>query len=161
MKLDWFQILLELFITFLGFLLAIWSGRISDGIKVKHDKDELRRMIKEELKKIYEDLNEINEEMLDVQPLRIPLWESAINTGQLSLLDFLTREKLFRVYNAIKEFNSWSLIHTGYYFEKETQNKLLIQELRKIKEELLKSDSNNKDAGILGALEILERKGDK
>ena len=161
MSIDWFQIILELFITVLGFFLAIWSGRITDIIKARSDTKELKRLIKEELKKINDDLKKFNEKTLDVQPLRIPLWESAINTGQLSLLDFVTREKLFRVYNTIKEFNSWCLIHTNYYFEKGKQNELLIQELSRIKGELLKDDSDDSDLSILGAIRILKEKGEE
>lgn len=161
MSIDWFQIALELFVTVLGFFLAIWSARVTDIIKARSDTKELKRLIKEELKKINDDLKNFNEKTLDVQPLRIPLWESAINTGQLSLLDFVTREKLFRVYNTIREFNSWCLVHTNYYFEKGKQNELLIQELSRIKGELLKDDSDDSDLGILSAIRILKEKGEE
>lgn len=139
-NIDWFDVIFQLFITGLGFAFALWSARWLDGVKEKKDKQELKRLLKEELSNILDVLTRLNVELLDVQPLKIPLWESVINTGQISLLDFETRKILFGVYGKIKEYNSWCLIYTNYYFEKNKKNDLLLNELKKIKSELIGSD---------------------
>lgn len=156
-SIDWIQLLLDLFVTFLGFGLAILGERITDRINAHRSAKELKILLKEELEKVFYDLKKYNEETLDVQPLKIPSWESAINIGQVSLLDFDTRNTLFRIYNSIKEFNSWCLVHTNYYFEKGKKNRLLITEIIRIKKELL-SDLNDNNLSISYAIKILERR---
>lgn len=155
---DWIQVTIDLFVTFFGFALAILGGRATDWYKTRKETKELKKLIKEELRKVYDELESFNEETLDVQPLKIPSWESAINTGQVSLFDFVTRNKLFCVYNTINEFNSWCLVHTNYYFKKGMKNKLLIKELNKIKKGLLCNESNESASSISSAIEILERR---
>lgn len=154
---DWIQVVIDLFVTFFGFGLAMLGERLTNWLKIRSDTKMLEKLVKEELKKILCDLENFDLETLDVQPLKIPLWESAISTGQVSLFDFTTRNKLFLVYNAINEFNSWCLVHTNYYFEKGQKNKLLIKELNQIKKKLLGIDSNESDLSINSAIEILER----
>lgn len=156
---DWVQVAIDLFVTFFGFGLAIIGERVTDWFKTRNDTRELKKLLRVELEKIYNDLKKFNEETLDVQPLKIPSWESAINTGQISLFDLITRNKLFCVYNAINEFNSWCWIHTNYYFEKGKQNKLLIKELNHIKRKLLNNESDESDLSIRNAIQILERGG--
>lgn len=134
---DWTSILLELFAAFLGFGLAILGERITDKINTRNAIKEQKKLLKEELEKVLNDLKAYNIETLDVQPIKIPVWDSAINTGQVSLFDFNTRNILFRTFNFINEFNSWCLIHTNYFFEKGEKNQLLIKEIGRIKEELL------------------------
>lgn len=153
---DWIQVVIELFVTFFGVGLAILGERMTDWFKNRKDTRELKKLVKEELKKVYNELENFSEETLDVQPLKIPLWESAVNTGQVSLFDFATRNKLFHVYNTINEFNSWCKIHTNYYFEKEKQNRLLIKTLNQMKNELLSNNLNESDSSINSAIEILE-----
>lgn len=154
---NWTQVAIDLFVTFVGVGLAIIGERITNWIKIRRETRELKKLIKAELEKIFNDLKNFNEETLDVQPLRVPSWESAVNIGQVSLFDIVTRNKLFCVYNTINEFNSWCLIHTNYYFEKGQQNKLLIKELNNIKKKLLSNESHESDSSIKGAIEILER----
>lgn len=156
---NWAQVAIDLFVTFLGFGLAILGERLTDWLKTHSDTIALKKLIKEELKKVLNDLESFSEETLDVQPLKIPSWESAINTGQVSLFDFTTRNKLFLVYNTINEFNSWCLVHTNYYFEKGNQNKLLIKEINKIKNRLLSNRKNESNFSISSAIEMLERGG--
>lgn len=158
---DWIQLIFEIVGTILGFGLAIWGERIADRIKARNDANLLRRLIVEELKKVYEDLNMFNEKTLDIQPLKIPSWESIINTGQVSLFDLEMREKLFRVYNTIREFNSWCLVHTNYYFQNEQRNQLLIKELNRIKRELLSEESNDKTPSVSDLIAKLTTKGRK
>lgn len=155
---DWIQVAIDLFVTFFGFALAIIGGKLTDWIKTRNDTIALEKLIKEELKKILHDLEKFNEETLDVQPLKIPSWESAINTGQVSLFDLDVRNKLFLVYNTINEFNSWCLIQTNYYFENGQNNKLLIKELKQIKKKLLGIEPDKSDLSISSAIEILERR---
>ncbi len=156
---DWTQVAIDLFVTFFGFGLAIFGERVTDWLKTRSDIRELKNLIKEELKKVLNDLENFSEETLDVQPLKIPSWESAINTGQVSLFELTIRNKLFRIYNTINEFNSWCLVHTNYYFEKGEQNKLLIKEINRIKEKLLGNDPNERDLSISIAIEMLEGGG--
>ncbi len=156
---DWTQVSIDLFVTFFGFGLAIFGERVTDWLKTRSDIRELKNLIKEELKKVLNDLENFSEETLDVQPLKIPSWESAINTGQVSLFELTVRNKLFRIYNTINEFNSWCLVHTNYYFEKGEQNKLLIKEINRIKEKLLGNDPNERDLSISIAIEMLEGGG--
>lgn len=156
---DWIQVAIDLFVTFFGFGLAIFGERLTDWLKTRSDTMALKKLIKEELKKVLNDLENFSEETLDVQPLKIPSWESAINTGQVSLFDFTTRNKLFLVYNTINEFNSWCLVHTNYFFEKGNQNKLLIKEINKIKIKLLSNGQNESDSSISSAIEMLESGG--
>lgn len=153
---DFVQIVIELFVTFLGFALAIIGERITVYIKSRSDAKELKILIKEELENVYIDLKQFDEGTLDIQPLTISSWDSACNTGQLSLLNFTTRDKLFRVYNNIKEFNSWCLVQTNYYFEKEKLNVMLIEELRRIKKDLLKDNYDDEDLSILKVIKMLE-----
>lgn len=134
---DWASILLELFAAFLGFGLALLGERITDKINTHNAIKEQKKLLKEELEKVLNDLKAYNIETLDVQPIKTPVWDSAINTGHVSLFDFDTRNILFRTYNFINEFNSWCLIHTNYFFEKGDKNSMLIKEIGRIKNELL------------------------
>lgn len=146
------QVLTDLFVTFFGFGLAILGERVTEWIKKRNDAKELKKIILEELKKVFNDLSAFREEMLEVQPLKIPSWDSALNTGQVSLFDFPTRNKLFYIYNTINEFNSWCLVHTNFYFEKERKNELLITEINKIKKKLLEES----DVNISSMIDMLE-----
>lgn len=154
---DWFDVVFQLFITGLGFAFALWSARWLDNLKEKKDKIELKRLLKDELSNIRTILEELNVELLDVQPLKIPLWESVINTGQISLIDFETRELLFKVYGKIKEYNSWCYIYTNYYFEKKEKNVLLLRELTKIKSELINAVDASNNARTVSITEVIEK----
>lgn len=157
MNIDWMQVLIDLLVTCFGFGLALVGERWTERLRARREANELKKLIKEELEKILEDINKFNENALDVQPLKIQSWESAINTGQVALLDVQVRNKLFHVYNTINEFNAWCSIHTNYYFEKGQQNRLLIKELNRIKKNLLSIGVNKSDSDINGAIEILEK----
>lgn len=154
-EIDWGQAILDLLATFLGFGLAILGEKITDKRKTRIATKELRELIIEELKKLYSEVAVFNVETLDVNPLKIPSWKSAINTGQLSLFSFETRKRLFSVYNMIEEFNAWCRVHTNYYFEQGKQNELLIKEIDRIKTNLLNSNSEE-NSSIGNVIKILE-----
>lgn len=151
-NIDWFDVFFQLFITVIGFVFAIWSAKWLDKQKEKKDSRDLKRLLMEELKEVREELSTYNVEMLETQPLKIPMWESVIYTGQLYLVDFRTREVLFRVYNTIKEFNSWALIYTNYYFEKGIKNSLIINALKELQKELLNNQESTSESKIISIL---------
>ena len=134
---DIFDIFFQLFITICGFIFALWNERRLEEKKNKKDTIELKKLLKDELQRILESLETLNVSYLESQPIKTPMWESVINTGHLSLLDFSTREALFRVYNRIKEYNSWANIYTNYYFDKNEQNEAILNELEEIRDSLL------------------------
>ena len=155
-EIDWFDVCFQLFITIVGFVFALWSARLIDEQKNKKDAIKLKRLLSEELKNVGCFLSSYNVELLEPNPLKTPMWESVINTGQLSLLDFETRETLFRVYNKIREFNSWALIYTNYFFEKEKKHEKILEELKEIKTELLNNEKKSNENTVSSISTVID-----
>lgn len=156
---DIFDILFQLFITVCGFIFALWNERRHEEKKNREETAELKKLLKDELQRIQKLLEKLDVTYLESQPIKIPMWESVISTGHLALLDFSTREELFRVYNRIKEYNSWANIYTNYYFEKGEMNQLVLNELVEIKKSLLGEISSDKEGSesidISNVIELL------
>lgn len=141
-NIEWSDFVLEMIATLVGFALALWGEKLISNAQTRQTKKELKRLFTEELTNVAKKLEKWNSSELDIHPLDIPSWEAAINAGQTSLLDQTTKQRLFIVYNNIREFNSWSLIYTNYYFEKEKKNALLNNQLNELQHALLKDETS-------------------
>lgn len=141
-NIEWSNFVLDMIATLVGFALALWGEKLVANSQTRQTKKELKRLFIEELTNVAEKLEKWNSSELDIHPLDIPSWEAAINAGQISLLDQITKQRLFIVYNNIREFNSWSHIHTNYYFEKEKKNTLLNNQLNELQQALLKDETS-------------------
>ena len=89
-------LLLELVVTFSGVFLAFMLDRVIDWRKAQHTKKEL-------LKNISCELNSLKESLTgDAYELYPDVWDSAVASGQLQLLDSDQLKKLTKVYGKIK-----------------------------------------------------------
>jgi hypothetical protein len=89
-------LVLELSVTFFGVFLAFMLGRLIDWKKEQQAKKEL-------LKNLSCELNEIKKGLTgDAYRLYPDVWDSAVSSGQLDLLDSEQLSKLTKVYRIIK-----------------------------------------------------------
>jgi hypothetical protein len=89
-------IVLELAVTFLGVFLAFMLDRLIDWKKRQHSKKDL-------LKNLSCELNELKKSLTgDAYKLYPDIWDSAVSSGQLELLDSDQLSKLTNVYRKIK-----------------------------------------------------------
>jgi hypothetical protein len=89
-------LVLELSVTFFGVFLAFMLDRLIDWRKEQHTKEEL-------LKNLSCELNELKKSLTgDVYRLFPDVWDSAVSSGQLDLLDSEQLSKLTKVYRIIK-----------------------------------------------------------
>ncbi len=147
---DWSQFVPEVIATFLGFGLALFGQWLWERFKDKSDAKNLKKRIASELKRIKNELNNI--EGIYVEPLKIPIWDTCISTGNFKVLDVELQEKLALVYSIIREYNSWSLMQSNYYFENKNINNALDEELKRLKCVLL----GNVDASVDNVTKSLE-----
>lgn len=141
-NIEWSDFVIEMIATLVGFALALWGEKLIANAQTRQTKKELKKLFTEELTNVAKRLEKWNSSELDIHPLDIPSWEAAISAGQISLLDQITKQRLFIVYNNIREFNSWSHIHTDYYFEKEKKNTLLTNQLNELQQALLMDETS-------------------
>ena len=153
---NWNGFLPSMIATFIGFVLALLGQWGFGHIKEYKASKQLKERIARELVRIKSDLEVFVSIALDVHPLKTPVWNAAINAGQISLLAGKNREQLFLVYNAIQEFNSWCLVQTNYYFEKGRYNDLLTNELHNLKAELLNDEYSEFGRSIVDILRNLD-----
>ena len=65
MNIDWMQVLIDLLVTCFGFGLALVGERWTERLRARREANELKKLIKEELEKILEDINKFNENALE------------------------------------------------------------------------------------------------
>lgn len=159
MCIEWTSFILDLitsvFGSLLGFGFALWAERLVDNYKANADSKAIKKLLIEELKACDDSLRTLDVNSLDIQPLKISLWEGLSHSNQLSLLDVETRADLFNVYNIMTEINSWSHVHTKYYFEKGKTNDLLITEIDRLRNKLLGNDETKTASMIDKAISCL------
>lgn len=125
---DWSGFIPTMIATFVGFILAIVGTWIYDSIKEKDERKSLVIDLKNELWKIRADLNSIFEEdqcaetannkILRINPLKCYIWNAALSTGKITLLDKKNwYSDLLKIYNIITDFNEWQLLKTTKILE--------------------------------------------
>lgn len=135
---DWTQFWPSMIATFVGFALALFGEFAFEKIKSHRDAKSLLIRIRTELGEIQDDLTNWHAALIGCQPLKTPVWDEAINAGQVSLLDKNARKEFFNIYKQIQGFNSWSEEQTKYYFEHNANlNCAISSELEKEKISLL------------------------
>ncbi len=135
---DWSQFWPSMIATFVGFALALIGEFAFEKIKSHCDAKSLLTRIQIELGEIKADLERWHPALIGCQPLKTPVWDEAINAGQVSLLDKNKRKEFFKIYKQIQGFNSWSEEQTKYYFEHNANlNSAISSELEKEKTSLL------------------------
>ena len=142
---DWAQFWPSMIATFVGFVLALLGEFAFEKIKSQCNAKSLLVRIKTELGEIRNELNNWHDALIGCQPLKTPVWDEAINVGQVSLLGKEERKEFFKIYKQIQGFNSWSEEQTKYYFghngnlnpaisfELEKEKASLLEQLCKIK----------------------------
>ena len=159
MCIDWSSFLPDMissiFGSLLGFGLALLGERLVDNYKTRADAKEIKKLLIEELKACNSSLQGLDAKSLDVQPLKLSSWEGISHSNQLSLLDVNTRAVLFDVYNIMAELNSWSYVHTKFYFEKGERNVLLVSEITSLRNKLLGEDKTSAESMIDKAISCL------
>ena len=149
---SWDQFIPSIIATILGVFLPFLIQSKIEKYKEKkeHNKFVLQKKrecnamllrINEELKSISKKLCDVQDNTIEQNPLKTMVWNEALNTGLLPLMDTEIRRELFRVYEIISEFNSWTVVKTNFYFQHyndETRtDKTLDAEIERLKEELL------------------------
>jgi hypothetical protein len=95
-NINWITAILELAITFSGVFLAFTFDRIIDRRKENHAKKDL-------LRNLCFELNELKSKLTGAAYRLYPdIWDSAIASGQLSLLSSEQITKLTKVYSLVK-----------------------------------------------------------
>lgn len=148
MNTDWSEFWPSMIATFAGFVLALLGQLLFERAKERSDAKELLARIVQELTVVKGALMDINSTQVQIDPLNTPAWDAAISAGQVSLLKPKLREKFFLVYDAIREFNSWNLVQTNYYFSNMVINDQIKQEIEKIKKELLCTEQKKQSRSI-------------
>ena len=118
---DWSQFLPDLIATFIGFLLALvgelWLENYFDRKRNKKNANSLLIRLNDELNDAINLLGNIKQNTLNQNPIKTLVWDEAINSGLVSILDTDIRIPLYSIYKEIDEFNSWCNIKTNWYFE--------------------------------------------
>ncbi len=134
---DWSQFWPSIIATFAGFLLALFGQWLWERYKDEKESKALQKRLKVELEIAENVLSQYHKGIIDLRLIKTPVWDEAIHAGKISLLKMEIRSKLFVVYNAIDEFNSWCAAKTKYYITNGTHNEKLCDELEKQKGRLL------------------------
>jgi hypothetical protein len=145
---DWTQFWPSMIATFFGFILALIGQWFLGRRKERAEAKALVDRIKQEFNRIISVLSDIKITQAQIDPLKTPVWDAAINAGQISLLDAELREDLFSIYNAIREFNSWNAVQANYYFDNSKPNPQLMNEIEKLRAELLDEEATATNTSI-------------
>lgn len=106
---DWSQFLPSLIATLVGFGLALLGEWIVRSISKKVQAKDLKRQLSNEVENILKKIDELekNTMLSEDNPLRIPVWKTAISSNSLNVLDKTTRSVFMRLYDNIEAYNSW------------------------------------------------------
>lgn len=149
---------LDLFVTTIGFLLALFGEAAYGKIKELEDARQCINDIKKELIDIKEVIQKVNpEKNIYIDPIKTPIWDGITNTNKIQLLVKLQQynkkkkndegiwyKNIFLVYNQIKEFNKWCNLLTNLIVEQGTNNnytQAIINELKNMKENIFLKNS--------------------
>lgn len=144
---DWSQFFPSVIATFIGFVLAILGMWIYDSIRKFFERKNLREDIRNELLRIQEVLKTIekedniakgnNSKILRINPLKCYIWDSAISTNRISLLNKLScYSELLSIYDTINDFNQWQLLKSNKILEGIDVHAINIH-LEELKEQLI------------------------
>jgi len=117
---DWSQFLPDLIATFIGFLLALSGERMYDKYKDWRESKEIAKLFIAELENmstiVVRTANTSDKSWIN--PIKTPTWDSAVSSKSIALLArFSWYNKLFELYDAIKDYNSWHNLRTNLFFE--------------------------------------------
>lgn len=113
----------SVFSTFLGVILALVGERFYDKYKNKEESKNLKKAFHTEMENIIKIIEKIKSkpDLIWLNPIKIPIWESTVSTNQLSLIcTEAWYPDLLSLYDEIKDYNEWQLLRTKlYYYDKE------------------------------------------
>ncbi len=116
---DWSDFGSSLLATFIGVLLALAGERLYDCYKDWREGVNLIKMFQRELSTTKDIIEKVNSatNMTWINPIKVPIWESVINTNRISLLSsHMWYSDLLSLYDDIKDYNEWHLIRTKQYY---------------------------------------------
>ena len=172
---DWTQFLSGLVATIIGTIIGIFGPFYLKSINDRRNKRnraiQCLHDIKKELMGINEQFGAIKDTDIYISPIKIPVWDSLINTNEIQLLYMLKTKllnttdltkQIFQIYDLIGEYNLWWNMYTqgavvGARAQKDLSSiKAFIETSKTI---LLSEDANDKEypKSIKFTLEIIEK----
>lgn len=134
MKTDWSSFWPSMIATFVGFALALFGQWLFETLKGKSDAKNLKDKIYNEIGLIKDALDSLPIGGTIVKnPLKTPIWDSAVSGGMVSKLDQSLRKKFLDMYDIIEEFNSWFSTDADYYILHATHNQQILDRLQTLK----------------------------
>ena len=119
---DWSQFLSELVATIVGIFGPFYLQFLSEQKRKRNNAIKYLCDIKKELIDINRQLTSIKETDIYLNPVKIPVWDSLINTNEIQILSTLNKKKqsntiyitkqLFQTYDLINEYNLWWNMYT-------------------------------------------------
>ncbi len=146
------DVAIEIFASFAGFGLALLADAISDGIKENNERIQLLSNIKDEMIKVKTDINEIQQNLCWINPIKTPYLKSSIHTQKIALLSKspyeLIHKQLLDLEDLIDDYNAWhnlltqGIVYSGNNSINITDNILLIKDRICLSIDLLIVDFN-------------------
>ena len=97
----------------------------------------LKEQLRNEINENQKYLQIVNVKNLNVSPLISYIFDVAVNTGELLLLDDELKKRLLNYYEQVQVFNLWSKQQCDYYFDVNNVDRIphsqLHEELEKVK----------------------------
>lgn len=128
----------ELFISaFLGFLSALFVELIVKLLAEASKAKDTLNGIKNELERVGNILDGLNNELYYITPLNIPFWNSIIFTDNVNcLLNKKYYSDIIMIYQYINNMNDWENLRTETFFIKSVSNKILNMAVLQKRDEL-------------------------
>ena len=132
MIIEWNQFIPSVIATLLGFGLALIAQRLYDEMKYNVARRKMIDSFISEIESTLETIKTINFNLMLSNPIKIPVWKSAISSNKIVLLlDEEWYHVLFLCYNRLEDYNEWHNIRTRLILEKNNEKADLIAEILK------------------------------
>ena len=116
-----FSFLFSVLATTIGVILAFLVQRLYDDFKEKKEAKELKLKIKNELTGIKDYIKAIHtrgEDMLLLDPIKMPVFQGAIYSSKIVLLDrYEWYDDLLNLYKTLDIYNAWHDLKTNKAFD--------------------------------------------
>jgi hypothetical protein len=105
--------------AFLGFLSAIGVERLQKKKEEKNNKRILLQSICKEMANIKTDAIQLDKDLYYLSPLEKPFWESAVYSGDISLIaNMEIYPKMLNIYAMVDAINRWENMKTQIFYTK-------------------------------------------
>ena len=135
------DLLIEIFSSFLGFGLALVANDISDVIKTNNECLLLITNLHTELLNVKTALEDIDENLCWINPIKIPYLKSSIQTQKIALLSNKPYDtihtRLIELEDTIDDYNAWhKLITESVAYSNGNKNRDISGKIHEIKESI-------------------------